>query len=108
MAFAHALRHKNPPVQQQSPLLPNTCCTGVRQNFARRSCVPIDNVAVHVDCLQPGTAPLEAPAAGRGVYITGMYLEGARWDTKSGQLEESLPGVRMRAIARLQHPHHSG
>ena len=72
--------------------------TGVLQNYARHSNVPIDTVGFEFECMPATSADghggggvTEKPA--HGAYITGMYLEGARWDAKTSQLEESHPKV---------------
>ncbi|OAE31694.1 hypothetical protein AXG93_3384s1680 [Marchantia polymorpha subsp. ruderalis] len=65
--------------------------TGVLQNFARKYTIPIDTVSFEFRCL---------PAEGKydtkpedGVYVEGMFIEGARWDKDNMQLAESLPKV---------------
>lgn len=35
-----------------------------------------------------------------GILIHGLYLEGARWDTRTERLEESMPG-EMNAVCFL-------
>ena len=60
--------------------------TGVKQNFARKGKIPIDTVSWNFVCM-PKKEPEEKPAD--GAYVRGMFLEGARWDYGSMQLEES-------------------
>ena len=69
--------------------------TGAQQNFARRHKIPIDHLTfdfemtkVEADARSTITSPPEA-----GVYVYGMYVEGARWDREKGVLGESLPKV---------------
>ena len=40
--------------------------------------------------VMPGNANLDQPPA-EGVYIRGLFLEGARWDAKAEVLAEQLP-----------------
>ncbi len=64
------------------------------QNFARRQRMPIDTVGFDFEVLpveDPATIPSEPSA---GVYVHGMFLEGAKWDREAGQLAESDPKVR--------------
>lgn len=64
--------------------------TGVLQNFARKYKIPIDTVGFDFESMPPGeynTRPED------GAYVTGMFLEGARWDSDKMQLAESLPKV---------------
>ena len=65
--------------------------TGVLQNYARRHKVPIDTVVFQYQCMPEGdyTKPPDD-----GAYVTGMYIEGARWDYASMQLAESEPKAR--------------
>ncbi|KAK9829119.1 hypothetical protein WJX72_004004 [[Myrmecia] bisecta] len=64
--------------------------TGVKQNYARRHKVPIDTVVFDYLCLPQGeyTSP---PAD--GAYVSGMFVEGARWDFDTMMLAESTPKV---------------
>lgn len=73
--------------------------TGAAQNFARKYTIPIDDVVFDFTMMDEGTY-LKGPD--NGVYTYGLFLEGARWDTVSRELEESLPKVLF-ANAPLMH-----
>ena len=69
--------------------------TGAQQNFARKYKIPIDHLtfefnvmSVEADDRDSITEPPE-----NGVYVYGLYLEGARWDRERGVLGESLPKI---------------
>uniref|UniRef100_A0A383V949 AAA+ ATPase domain-containing protein n=1 Tax=Tetradesmus obliquus TaxID=3088 RepID=A0A383V949_TETOB len=66
--------------------------TGVKQNYARRCRIPIDAITFDYSCLPPGPEPTQPPAEG-GAYVSGMFVEGARWDSSTGMLAESEPKV---------------
>ncbi|KAI9224417.1 dynein heavy chain and region D6 of dynein motor-domain-containing protein [Blastocladiella britannica] len=69
--------------------------TGCSQNYARRYQIPIDLLAMRFTVLPVDT--IAAPPQD-GVYIHGMYLEGARWDRERGVLTESKPKILFDAI----------
>jgi dynein heavy chain len=66
--------------------------TGVKQNYARRCRIPIDAITFDYTCMPAGTQPDAAPADG-GASVSGMFVEGARWDPDTAQLAESQPKV---------------
>ncbi|CAM9368513.1 unnamed protein product [Chrysoparadoxa australica] len=66
--------------------------TGASQNFARRYTVPIDHVKFDYEMMKFDRDDCTGPPQD-GVYVDGMFLEGARWDKEAHALGESLPKV---------------
>lgn len=72
--------------------------TGVKQNFARKYKIPIDTVIFNYKCLPAGE---NNQPAEDGAYISGMYVEGARWDYDTMMLTESQPKVLFSAAPQM-------
>lgn len=66
--------------------------SGAMQNYARKYTVPIDHVGFEFEVLTKGIDEINCPAED-GVYVRGIFLEGARWDPDMGEMSESLPKV---------------
>lgn len=64
--------------------------TGAMQNYARTYKIPVDTLAFDFKVLKVMRAD-EAPKD--GVYVYGIFLEGARWLIKDGVLDEQLAKV---------------
>uniref|UniRef100_A0A8C5EWR2 Dynein heavy chain n=1 Tax=Gouania willdenowi TaxID=441366 RepID=A0A8C5EWR2_GOUWI len=58
--------------------------TGAMQNYARKYHVAIDRLSFDFQVK-------DVPSPGDGVYINGLFLDGARWDRQSGVLAEQEP-----------------
>jgi dynein heavy chain len=72
------------------------CClqTAGLQNYARKHGIPIDAVAYDFEMMGTDAAAQRSqPAPSEGMYVEGLFLEGAGWDAASKQLAESQPGV---------------
>jgi dynein heavy chain len=70
---------------------PQAFLTGTLQNYARKYKKPIDSVtfSFHVLGDRKVDAIVERPRD--GIYIHGLHLEGARWDTAAQSLVDSKP-----------------
>jgi dynein heavy chain len=90
---------------------PQAFLTGTLQTFARKYQISIDTVSFDFKVL---STPWEEIKQGPedGVYIRGLYLEGARWDSEKLRLEESkpkelyteMPVIWLKPVANRQKP----
>ncbi|KAG8235431.1 hypothetical protein J437_LFUL015496 [Ladona fulva] len=62
--------------------------TGVMQNYARKYKIPIDNLVFQYEITDFVIESEESPDSGE--YCKGLFLEGARWNRETRQLEESF------------------
>jgi dynein heavy chain len=69
---------------------PQAFLTGTLQNFARKYVVSIDLLSLEFKVLDTKWEDIQSKPAD-GCYIRGLYLEGARWDSKKKCLGESYP-----------------
>jgi dynein heavy chain len=69
---------------------PQAFLTGSRQNYARKTTFPIDEI--EFDFIV-STEKWETIASGPedGVYIRGLFIEGARWNMEIMSMDDSLP-----------------
>eukprot|EP01033_Poteriospumella_lacustris_P000280 gene286-182_t len=69
---------------------PQAFLTGSLQNYARKYQFPIDTVAFNFRMMEDDwtTLTMKPPD---GVYIRGLFLEGARWDASLSSINDSLP-----------------
>ena len=69
---------------------PQAFLTGTLQNYARRNVVSIDTLSFNFNVLNKKPEHITKKPK-NGVYIWGLFLEGARWDAVKGELAESRP-----------------
>jgi dynein heavy chain, axonemal len=68
---------------------PQAFLTGSLQNFARKYKLAIDTVSFNYKVIEQKWESLDKPED--GCYIRGLFLEGARWDSEAGVINDSLP-----------------
>jgi dynein heavy chain len=69
---------------------PQSFLTAVMQTTARRNDWPLDKTVVQTEVTKKSVEEITATSRD-GAFITGLVLEGARWDEKAGNLEDSRP-----------------
>ena len=67
--------------------------TGVKQNYARKYVIAIDQVDFGFDVMSDPSKYNMAGGPEDGAYVYGLYLEGCRWSSETSQLAESNPKV---------------
>jgi len=73
---------------------PQSFLTAIMQNTAQKYKMELDKLIIQTEVTKKTTEELykaSAPQPREGAYITGLALEGARWDKENGVLAESLP-----------------
>lgn len=58
------------------------------QTTARKNDWPLDKTVIITDVTKKSPEQIDAPSRD-GAFVHGLFLEGARWDEKTGQLEDS-------------------
>ncbi|XP_064861656.1 dynein axonemal heavy chain 11 [Oncorhynchus nerka] len=84
---------------------PQSFLTAVMQSLARKNEWPLDKMNLTVDVTKKFKEEFNQPAR-EGVYVYGLYMEGARWDTQGGVIAEarlkeltpSMPVISVRAV----------
>jgi dynein heavy chain len=71
---------------------PQGFMTGALQVHARKTRLAIDTLDFRTDVMAFTEDSVPAPPP-NGVYIHGLFLEGARWDREAKRLADSAPGV---------------
>jgi len=67
---------------------PQSFLTAIMQTTARKNEWPLDKMCLSVDVTKKNRDELGG-APREGAYTCGLYMEGARWDTQTGQIAES-------------------
>ncbi|XP_028155786.1 dynein heavy chain 7, axonemal [Ostrinia furnacalis] len=92
LAFLQHWHQHGPPVVfwLSGFYFPQAFLTAAQQSYARKYKIPIDQLAFHYE-VQRSFVLEECPD--EGVYIRGLFLEGARWNMEDYYIDESLSKV---------------
>jgi len=69
---------------------PQSFLTAIKQVCCQQQHLELDKLQVFTEVTKRDVRQIDS-AAREGAYVTGMYLEGARWDVNSNSLEDSKP-----------------
>lgn len=69
---------------------PQSFLTAIKQICCQQQSMELDKLVVYTEVTKRDKSQIESHARD-GAYVTGLYLEGARWDVTTGCLEESRP-----------------
>jgi len=69
---------------------PQSFLTAVMQSTARKNDWPLDKIVIQTE-LTKNKAEEITSVSKEGAYVNGLSIEGARWDDKSGALDDSKP-----------------
>ncbi|KAF5272110.1 hypothetical protein FQA39_LY01193 [Lamprigera yunnana] len=64
--------------------------TGAKQNYARKYRIPIDQITFDFQILKVASTDF---APSEGIYVYGLFTDGARWDIEKGVLAELHPKI---------------
>ncbi|XP_056142990.1 dynein axonemal heavy chain 11 [Lampris incognitus] len=68
---------------------PQSFLTAIKQSIARKNRWPLDKMTLTVDVTKKNKEDYGHPPR-EGAYVHGLFMEGARWDTKSGVITEAI------------------
>jgi dynein heavy chain len=94
MVFFHQWTKEGPPASfwLSGFFFPQGFMTGVLQNHARKYKLPIDKLAFQFDVQSMYERKEVSEAAEDGVYIDGLFMDGARWDPENKVIADSNLG----------------
>jgi dynein heavy chain len=67
--------------------------TGAKQNYARKHVIAIDQIEFDFIVVSDENKYDLTKPPQDGVYVFGLFMEGARWDDKKEAIDESMPKV---------------
>lgn len=67
--------------------------TGALQTHARKYQIPIDTLNFRFAVLKIDTEEQVEEGPENGIYISGLFLDGARWNRINHWLAKALPGI---------------
>ena len=67
---------------------PQSFLTAIMQSMARKNEWPLDKMCLQCDMTKKNKEDFSNPPR-EGAYVHGMFMEGARWDTGAGVIQES-------------------
>uniref|UniRef100_A0A7S3FE28 Dynein heavy chain C-terminal domain-containing protein n=1 Tax=Haptolina ericina TaxID=156174 RepID=A0A7S3FE28_9EUKA len=68
---------------------PQAFLTAIMQVTARKNELPLDKLVTAVEVTKKSVEEVEV-ATREGAYVYGLYVEGARWDTSTGMLDDAI------------------
>jgi dynein heavy chain len=71
---------------------PQGFMTGALQNHARRYQIPIDTLSFRFEVQRETHASQVEKPPRDGIYISGLFLDGARWNAQTHSVQESALG----------------